>query len=135
MEVAKLPKIGLGTALMSQLFRDKENIIEAEAELIRRCIVEAGYRLVDTAHMYAIEKTVGKGVADAISAGAVKREDLFVVTKVWPDMLHAVEDSLTYSLKLLGLDYVDLVLIHFPITQVKEGNKFPARVPMHKIWA
>ena len=110
-------------------------MIESEAELVRRCIVEAGYRLIDTAHMYAIEKTVGNGIAKAIANGAVNRSDLFVVTKVWPDMLHDVEASLSYSLKLLGLDYVDLTLIHFPITQVKQGSKYPERVPMHKIWA
>ena len=101
---------------------------------MRKCIVEAGYRLIDTAHFYCIEKTVGKAIADAIGSGAVKREDLFVVTKVWPDMFHCVEESLASSLKLLGLDYVDLALVHFPINQIKEGQKYPEKVPMHKIW-
>jgi diketogulonate reductase-like aldo/keto reductase len=85
-----------------------------EAYQAVRWALEAGYRHIDTACEYLNEESVGKAIKDS----GVAREDLFVTTKLWnyqrksyDDTLHAFEDSLTR----LGLDYVDLYLIHWPI--------------------
>jgi len=79
--------------------------------------VEAGYRLFDGASDYGNEKEVGEGLRRVFEAGKVKREELFIVSKLWNQFHGAehVKPALERSLKDLGLDYVDLYLIHFPI--------------------
>ncbi len=72
--------------------------------------LKKGYKLVDGAYCYANEDEVGQGLAEAFAAG-VKREDVFVVTKVWNTYNTRVELGLDKSLKSLGLDYVDLFLV------------------------
>lgn len=78
--------------------------------------LEAGYRLLDTAAMYGNEEGVGRAVRDAVSAGYVDRSDVFVTSKVWNDHhgYRATLDAFEESLKRLGLDYLDLYLIHWP---------------------
>lgn len=75
--------------------------------------VEAGYRLIDTASVYKNEEGVGRG----IKAASVKREELFVTTKVWNNAqcMNDVEGAFNRSLERLGLEYVDLYLIHWPV--------------------
>ncbi|KAK3695601.1 NADP-dependent oxidoreductase domain-containing protein [Podospora appendiculata] len=86
-----------------------------------------GYRLIDGAYCYGNEDEVGQGIKEAIDSGAVKREDIFVVSKVWATYNTRVELGLDKSLKSLGLDYVDLFLVHWPLLMNPEGNddKFP----------
>lgn len=69
-----------------------------------------GYRLIDGAYCYGNEEEVGEGLKEAFAAG-VKREDVFVVTKVWASYNTRVSLALDKSLAALGLDYVDLLLI------------------------
>jgi 2,5-diketo-D-gluconate reductase A len=78
--------------------------------------LEAGYRLLDTAAMYGNEEGVGRAVRDAVSAGYVDRGDIFVTSKVWNDShgYRATHEAFEESLKRLGLDYLDLYLIHWP---------------------
>ncbi|WP_295626582.1 aldo/keto reductase [uncultured Corynebacterium sp.] len=102
-----IPQLGLGTWRMDD-------------DVARRCVrraIELGYRHIDTAVLYANETGVGQGIADAIAAGDVAREDLFVTTKVWNDSQRAEDTrrSLAQSLDRLGLDYVDLLLVHWPV--------------------
>ena len=75
--------------------------------------VEAGYRHIDTAKAYGNEEAVGKAVRTA----AVPREDLWVTTKVWNDSIRdgKTTEALDNSLQRLGLDYIDLVLLHWPV--------------------
>ncbi|WP_405632078.1 aldo/keto reductase [Streptomyces sp. NBC_00016] len=102
----KLPVLGLGTWPMD----------DAEAE---RSVAEAlglGYRLVDTATNYRNESGVGRGVA----RGGVPREEIVVATKL-PGRHHGYEETLASfeeSRQRLGLDYVDLYLIHWPLPRV-----------------
>lgn len=79
--------------------------------------VEAGYRSIDTAAIYGNEVEVGRGIAQC----GIPREDLFVATKVWNDRHghDSTKTALQESLDRLGLDYVDLYLIHWPVPQNK----------------
>ncbi|XP_060806755.1 aldo-keto reductase AKR2E4-like [Amyelois transitella] len=86
--------------------------------------VEVGYRHIDTAALYNNEVEIGQGIADVIGKGLVRREDLFITTKLWNDK-HACEQvvpALNESLSRLGLDYVDLYLIHTPGSQKADGS-------------
>lgn len=81
--------------------------------------VETGYRLFDSACDYGNEKQTGEGLKRAIDSGKVKRSDLFVVSKLWNTFHHPdhVKMAVKKSLEDLGLEYLDLYLIHFPIAQ------------------
>ncbi|KAH7176700.1 NADP-dependent oxidoreductase domain-containing protein [Dactylonectria macrodidyma] len=85
-----------------------------------------GYKLVDGAYCYGNEDEVGQGLKAAFESG-IKREDVFVMTKVWASYNTRCELALDKSLKSLGLDYVDLFLVHWPLLLNPEGNddKFP----------
>ncbi len=103
----RAPQLGMGTW---QLTGDAVvPAIQAAAE--------AGYRSIDTAAIYGNEAEVGRGIAQC----GIPREDLFVATKVWNDR-HGHDSTKTAfqeSLDRLGLDYVDLYLIHWPVPQNK----------------
>ncbi|HTL66372.1 MAG TPA: aldo/keto reductase [Lacunisphaera sp.] len=100
----QMPWFGLG---VFQVPRD------SDAAAAVRAAIELGYRSIDTAALYRNERGVGEG----LKSSGVPREELFVTTKVWNDDIRAgrVEAAFNHSLKLLGLDYVDLYLLHWPI--------------------
>lgn len=109
-----VPSLGLGTWRMGE----SSSARRAEVAAIRRAI-ELGYRLFDTAEMYGeggAEEALGQALAEALRAGDVKREQLFIVSKVYP---HNASRSGTpaaceRSLRRLGLDQLDLYLLHWP---------------------
>lgn len=81
--------------------------------------IKSGYRLIDGAQDYANEKECGQGVNRAIKEGIIKREDIFITSKLW-NTFHAkehVKKMLKRTLSDWGLEYLDLFLIHFPIAQ------------------
>jgi 2,5-diketo-D-gluconate reductase A len=97
-----MPRIGLGTWPMD----------DAEAETVIATALGLGYRLVDTAENYGNERGVGRG----IKASGVPREDLFVTTKFnkrWHGV-NLAREAFERSAERLGLDYLDLLLIHWP---------------------
>ena len=79
--------------------------------------LEAGVRMIDTAYMYQNEKEIGDVLNKWIKSGKLKREDLFIVTKLpMPGIRpERVEEYCLESIKNLGLEYVDLYLVHSPI--------------------
>lgn len=83
--------------------------------------IENGYRHIDTAFAYGNEGEVGKGLAKAIASGKVKREDVFVTTKLWSTYHTRVEEAVDTSLKNLGLEYLDLYLLHWPVAMNPKG--------------
>ena len=97
-----IPVIGLGVGELS----------DSETEQSVSAALEAGYRLIDTASAYGNEEAVGR----AIAASGVPRDELFVTTKLATEDqgFQAAQDACRASLERLGLDYVDLYLIHWP---------------------
>ena len=90
--------------------------------------IAAGYRHIDTAWKYEVEKEVGEGIRKAVADGICKREDIVVVTKVWPTNFAAdrVVRSATQSNESLGLGHIDVLLLHFPVPMHdKPGVPFP----------
>lgn len=114
---AKMPAVGYGT------WQAAPGVV---AEGVYHAL-KSGYRLLDCAYCYGNEAEVGQGLAKAISEGIVKREDVFVVTKVWTTYNTRVSLGLEKSLTALGVDYVDLYLVHWPLLMNPEGNddRFP----------
>lgn len=105
----QIPCIGMGT-FGSDRF-PAEQVSAAVAGAIR-----CGYRLFDCASVYGNEAQIGEVFRQAFEEGVVKREELFVTSKVWNDM-HGCGDvlvSLAHTLKDLGLDYIDAYFIHWP---------------------
>ncbi|CAI0471116.1 unnamed protein product [Linum tenue] len=87
--------------------------------------VEAGYRHFDTAAVYRTEEEVGRAVAEAVEKGLVgSRDEFFITSKVWCADLHvdSVVPALTNTLRRLGMEYVDLYLIHWPVSMKKRGT-------------
>lgn len=104
---AKVPVVGLGT-FGSDRFGHEE-IAEAVKEAIR-----LGYRHIDCAAVYGNEKHIGQAIKEAIDAGYCTRDELFITGKVWNDRHREVEAACQETLDDLGLDYVDLYLVHWP---------------------
>lgn len=89
-------------------------------------IEEVGYRHIDTAYYYECEHDVGAALKKVFANGKVKREELFITTKVWPTFWSKPAESIKQSLEALGVDYVDLALCHWPIgLKDTEGNGRP----------
>ncbi|KAI0815081.1 NADP-dependent oxidoreductase domain-containing protein [Irpex lacteus] len=138
----KLPQVGMGT------WKLDNNLCE---ETIYQAI-KIGYRHFDAACDYGNEAEVGLGLKKAIQEGIVKREDLFITSKLW-NTFHAkehVKPIVQKQLKDFGLDYFDLYLIHFPVSleYVDPSVRYPpgwaydgkndvrtANVPLYETWA
>ncbi|XP_060168514.1 NADP-dependent D-sorbitol-6-phosphate dehydrogenase-like [Lycium barbarum] len=107
----KMPVVGLGVWRMEG--KDiKDLLINA---------IKIGYRHFDCAADYQNEAEVGEALAEAFQAGLVKREDLFITTKLWNSDHGHVLEACKDSLKKLRLDYLDLYLIHFPVATRHTG--------------
>ena len=103
-----MPSIGIGTFLLEP--KDAQNSV--------REAIKLGYRLIDTANAYMNERAVGRGMKES----GVDRKDIFLSTKLWPSEYenpNAVEETL----ERLGTDYIDLLFIHQPTKNWREGYK------------
>jgi len=108
----KIPKIGLGTWQSSS----------EDAYRACMCAIKAGYKHIDTAYVYQNEKAVGKALKDS----GVKREDIFITTKLPADIktYDGAVERFYESLKNLDLEYIDLYLIHAPWPWDNQGADY-----------
>ncbi len=122
-----VPSIGLGTY----------NMTPEEAEKMTYESIMHGYRHIDTAAVYRNEEAVGVGLKRATTELNLNREDIFVTTKLWPGGLIKVDRIKNYegsiksfekSLLKLGLDYIDLYLIHSPHAKNKRIEQWQALI-------
>jgi diketogulonate reductase-like aldo/keto reductase len=126
----KMPQIGLGT------FLNTEGDVE---ENVRKAIIDIGYRAIDTATCYQNEEQIGKGLKTCFEAG-IKREDVFITTKLFQNDKNDIEGALRLSLKKLQLEYVDLYLIHWMLpcfleSDIDWSSEKPLKgPPVYVIW-
>jgi len=130
-----IPQLGLGT------WKSKPGeVTQAVKEALN-----TGYRHIDCAAIYGNEKEIGRAFGKIFEGGEIRREEVLVTSKLWNDM-HApadVEAGLRTTLSDLGLEYLDLYLMHWPIA-LKRGSSFPfgaddflapGELPFTKTWA
>lgn len=112
-----MPVLGLGTWKSSA--QDVRNAVEVA--------IDAGYRHIDCAYLYKNEGVIGDAIQSKISDGTVRREDLFITSKLWNTQFRRVRECFLESLKLLRLEYLDLYLVHLPMgfQYVSEDDLFP----------
>ena len=104
----KMPMAGIGTFLLTP--------DEAEASVLSA--LQCGYRLIDTANAYVNEKAVGR----AMKKSGLKREEIFLETKLWPSFYEQA-DTVEKTLERLDTDYIDLLLIHQPAGNYMAGYR------------
>ncbi|XP_055970693.1 aldo-keto reductase family 1 member C15-like isoform X2 [Sorex fumeus] len=113
----RMPVLGLGTYAPADVPKSK-------AGEATQMAIDVGFRHIDAAYFYENEEEVGEAIRAKMADGTVRREDLFYTTKLWVTFLqpHLVRQCLERSLKKLGLDYVDLFIIHMPVA-MKPGEE------------
>ena len=99
-----MPIMGLGTYAL-----DYDTCVNSVMALIKN-----GGRLIDTAYMYGNEEAVGEGVRRAIAEFGVSREEIFVITKIYPNQFSDPESAIEMALEKLDIGYIDMMLLHHP---------------------
>lgn len=105
-----------------------------DPQVCKQAVLDAiatGYRLIDTAQVYMNEAAVGEAVSEAIAKGLVKREELFITTKLWVSdfSYEGAKEAFNRSMERLGLDYLDLYLLHQPF-----GDVYGAWLAMEELY-
>ncbi|CAG9327287.1 unnamed protein product [Blepharisma stoltei] len=130
---AMMPIIGFGTYKLKG---------EECYNAVKSAVLDAGYRHIDTATMYKNEADIGRALKDIFASG-IRREDLFITTKLWcsDHSPERISQKFQESLDSLGLDYIDLYLIHKPFSvagceDYPNGDTFElSYIPTTAVWA
>lgn len=117
-----MPRKGLGTFQGDNF---KEVITTA---------IALGYRHIDTARAYSNEKALGAVLFELFAGNTLKREDLWITTKILNNPAVDIIEDVRGSLENLKVGYVDLVLIHWPFGKLEEDNFTIKQRPMHLVW-
>lgn len=131
-----IPQLGLGT-----WHANKDKV----GEMLRVAIEDLGYRHIDCAFIYQNEKEIGEALAQIFARGKVKREDLFITSKLWMTSFDPsrVEEACKHTLQDLQLDYLDLYLAHWGVAFEyttehepldKDGYVKTANIPFQQTW-
>ena len=99
-----MPILGLGTYAL-----DHDTCVNSVKTLLKN-----GGRLIDTAYMYGNEEAVGEGVRQAMAEYGIPREEIFVITKIYPNQFHDPEAAIDMALEKLDIGYIDMMLLHHP---------------------
>ena len=119
-----MPILGLGTYALDH---------DACISSVRTMLANGG-RLIDTAHMYGNEDAVGEGIRQAMEENGIDREEIFVITKLYPDQFNEPEAAIDMALEKLNIGYIDMMLLHHPGTDdVKAYKAMEAYVETGKI--
>ncbi|MBQ9068773.1 MAG: aldo/keto reductase [Eggerthellaceae bacterium] len=102
----EMPIVGLGTYSL-----DYDTCVNSV-----KALLESGGRLIDTAYMYHNEDAVGEGVRQAMEEYGIPRDEIFVITKIYPSQFDDPEAAIEMALEKLDLDYIDMMLLHHPGT-------------------
>ncbi|XP_069084016.1 estradiol 17 beta-dehydrogenase 5-like [Pleurodeles waltl] len=116
----RIPVLGFGTYA-------PEGVPKSQAKEGVKVAIEVGYRHIDAAFMYKNEVEVGEAIREKIADGTVKRQEIFYTGKLWSTFLspELVRTGLEKSLKALQLDYMDLFIIHWPVSLKPGDNLLP----------
>ena len=130
----KMPALGLGTWKSAK----------GEVYEVLRKAIETGYRHFDCAFFYGNEAEIGQAITDAIKNGEVKREELWITSKLWNNRhrKEQIQAAFEITLRDLGLDYLDLYLIHWPVvlhddvSYAQKGSDLIslAEIPLSETW-
>ncbi|EOD36779.1 hypothetical protein EMIHUDRAFT_44147, partial [Emiliania huxleyi CCMP1516] len=126
-----MPLVGLGT------WKSKDGVVGDAVKAAIRC----GYRHIDCAHCYDNEAEIGAALKELFDSGEIRRDELFVVSKLWNTKHEQrdVERALRHTLAQLQLEYLDLYLVHWPMAFARtEGapraDGSPGDVPLEETW-
>ena len=109
----EIPILGLGTYAL-----DYDTCVNSVKTLLQN-----GGRLIDTAYMYGNEDAVGEGVRQAMEEYGIAREEIFVITKIYPNQFHDPEAAIDMALQKLDIGYIDMMLLHHPGTDDVKAYK------------
>ena len=116
-KAGSIPALGFGTLIPDPV----------QTKVATKSALEVGFRCIDTAERYRTEKEVGEALREILDEGKAKREDVFVITKLWNNNHRSerVKPAFEASLKKLGVEYVDLYLIHTPFAFIPGDDQDP----------
>ncbi|KAK5157607.1 hypothetical protein LTR04_005408 [Oleoguttula sp. CCFEE 6159] len=118
--IGSIPHLGFGTWNLKVSHSNTSDAVSAA--------IQAGYRHIDCAAAYGNQKDVGRGIKEGMKKVGLKREDLWITSKLWNDQygftsfVKGVEEGLNETLRELGMDYLDLYLMHWPVGNAPDGT-------------